>query len=279
MLPEAPVYFFNLCTCLLRIYELKTMIHLQENIRFLRKQKGLTQGQLADELGIKRSVIGAYEEGRAVPKLLVIQQMSILFELSIDQLLTIDLANEKGGKPSSNLKVLATVVDAENEERISIVPIKASAGYLNGLADPEYVAELAHFAMPVAELSGGRSYRVFQIKGDSMLPVPSGAYIFCDYVEALNGIRDGKPYIVITADEGVVYKRVYNHVDEDGTLLLKSDNEEFEPYSLHVKEVMELWQAIGFLTFDLPEPAKLDIDQLSSMVLKMKTEIKHLKDN
>ena len=255
------------------------MIHLQENIRFLRKQKGLTQGQLADKLGIKRSLIGAYEEGRAVPKLLVIQQISLLFELSIDQLLTIDLENEKGGKPTSNFKVLATVVDADNEERICIVPVKASAGYLNGLADPEYVAELSHFAMPVSELSGGKSYRVFQIKGDSMLPVPPGSYIFCDYIEAINGIRDGKPYIIITADEGIVYKRVFNHVEQDGTLLLKSDNEDYEPYSIHINNVLEIWQAIGFLTFDLPEPSKLDIDQLSSIVLKMKGEINQLKGN
>lgn len=255
------------------------MIHLQENIRFCRKQKGITQGQLADELGIKRSLIGAYEEGRAVPKLLVIQQMSLLFGLSIDQLLTVDLPKEEGVPVKSNLKVLTTVVDSNNEERISIVPVKASAGYLNGLADPEYVAELSHFAMPVAELSGGKSYRVFQIKGDSMLPVPPGSYIFCDYVEALNGIRDGKPYVVITGDEGVVYKRIYNHVEEDGTLLLKSDNEAYEPYSIAIQNVMEVWQAIGFLTFDLPEPSKMDIDQLSSMVLKMKDEIKQLKEN
>lgn len=255
------------------------MIHLQGNIRFLRKQKGFTQGQLADELGIKRSLVGAYEEGRAVPKLLVIQQLALLFKLSIDHLLTVDLTNEKGRIPKSNLRVLSTVVDSNNEERICIVPVKASAGYLNGLADPEYVAELSHFAMPVSELSGGKSYRVFQIKGDSMLPVPPGSYVFCDYVEALNGIRDGKCYIVITADEGIVYKRVYNNVDEDGTLLLKSDNEEYEPYSVDVSTVLEVWQAIGFLSFDLPEPTKMDIDQLSSMVLKMKAEINQLKDN
>ena len=255
------------------------MIYLQENIRFLRKQKGMTQGQLADELGIKRSLIGAYEEGRAVPKLLIIQQISLFFGLSIDQLLTIDLSKEEIKPAKNNLKVLATVVDTNNNERICIVPIKASAGYLNGLANPEYVAELSHFAMPVGELSGEKTYRVFQIKGDSMLPVPSGAYIFCDYVEAVNGIRNGKPYIVITSDEGIVYKRVFNHVDEDGTLLLKSDNEEYEPYTIDIQDVLEIWQAIGFLTFDLPEPSKLDIDQLSSMVLKMKDEIKQLKQN
>jgi transcriptional regulator with XRE-family HTH domain len=254
------------------------MIYLQQNIRFLRKQKGLTQGQLADELGIKRSLIGAYEEGRAVPKLLVIQQLSLLFGLSIDRLLTVDLSREKV-LPGSDFRVLSTVVDSNNEERISIVPVKASAGYLNGLADPEYVAELPHFALPVSELSQGLTYRVFQIKGDSMLPVPPGSYIFCSYVESFSGIRDGKPYIVITADEGIVYKRVYNHVADDGTLLLKSDNEEYEPYSIQANTVLEVWQALGFLTFELPEPEKIDMGKLSSMVFKMQDEINRLKND
>ena len=254
------------------------MIYLQDNIRYLRKQKGLTQGQLANELGIKRSLVGAYEEGRGVPKLLVIQQLSLLFKTSIDHLLTVDLSKETVMPVKYKLKVLATVVDTQNEERICIVPVKASAGYLTGLADPEYVAELPHFALPVAELSQGKTYRVFQIKGDSMLPVPPGAYIFCDYVESLDGIRNGKPYVVLTANEGVVYKRVYNHVDDDGTLLLKSDNEEYEPYSVPISEVLEVWQAIGFLTFDLPEPNKMDIDKLSAMMLKMQEDLKHLKN-
>jgi len=254
------------------------MIYLQQNIKFLRKQKGLTQGQLADKLGIKRAVIGAYEEGRAVPKLLVIQQMSLLFGLSIDRLLTVDLSKEKV-LPASDFRVLSTVVDANNEERISIVPVKASAGYLNGLADPEYVAELPHFALPVSELSQGLTYRVFQIKGDSMLPVPSGSYIFCSYVESFSGIHDGKPYIIITADEGIVYKRVYNHVDDAGTLLLKSDNEEYEAYSIQANTVLEVWQALGFLTFELPEPEKIDMGKLSSMVFKMQEEINKLKNS
>ncbi|HKM93248.1 MAG TPA: LexA family transcriptional regulator [Prolixibacteraceae bacterium] len=252
------------------------MIYIQENIRFLRRYKGWTQEQLAERLGIKRPLIGAYEEGRAVPKLMVIQQISMLFGISIDCLLTVDLSKEKA-LPASDFRVLSTVVDANNEERVSIVPLKASAGYLNGLADPEFVAELPHFAIPVAEMSQGRSYRVFQIKGDSMLPVPSGAYVFCDYVEAFSGIRDGKTYVVVTANEGIAYKRVYNHVNEYNSLLLKSDNEAYEPYTVQASEVLELWQAIGFLTFDLPEPNKVDVEALSSMVLKLQADIRGIK--
>lgn len=254
------------------------MIYLQENIKFLRKKKSWTQGDLAGELGIKRSLIGAYEEGRAVPKLSVIQQMALLFDLSIDQLLTVNWANEKVFPPKSNLKVLSTVVDTNNEERICIVPVKASAGYLNGLADPEYVAELPHFALPVNELMHGSTYRVFQIKGDSMLPVTSGSYIFCNYVESLNGIRNGKAYVVITADEGIVYKRVFNRVEEDGTLLLKSDNVAYDPYSVPVHQVLEVWQAIGFLSFEIPEPDEMDLNKLSALVFKMQEEIKQLKE-
>lgn len=253
------------------------MIHLQENIRFLRKQNGMTQGQLADKLGIKRSLIGAYEEGRAVPKLLIIQQLSLVFQTSIDQLLTVDLSSSGNINVGNNLKILTTVVDKYNEERICIVPVKASAGYLNGRADPEYVAELPHFTIPVAEMAKARTYRVFQIKGDSMLPIPSGAYIFCDYVESIEGVRDGKPYVIITANDGIVYKRIQNQVNEKGSFLLKSDNEEYTPYSVPIDEVLEIWQAIGFLTFELPEPERIDIDTLSSMVIKMQKEIKNLK--
>ncbi|HPR33250.1 MAG TPA: helix-turn-helix domain-containing protein [Prolixibacteraceae bacterium] len=253
------------------------MIYLQQNIRHLRKQNNLTQEQLADKLGIKRALIGAYEEGRAVPRLLVIQQLSLLFGISIDRLLTVDLVVQPPHLGNPELKVLTTIVDAHNEERICIVPVKAAAGYLTGFSDPEYVAELPHFALPVAELSQGRTYRVFQIRGDSMLPVPSGAYIFCDYVEALNGIRDGKPYVIITADDGIVYKRVYNRVSNDGTLLLKSDNEEYAPYSIPASQVLEVWQALGFLTFDLPEPDDRNLEKLSSMVYKMQEELNRLK--
>lgn len=254
------------------------MIYLQNNLRFLRKQKEWTQGQLADKLGIKRALIGAYEEGRAVPKLLVIQQLSLIFDLSIDQLLTLDLSQENYPSVQNNLRVLSTVVDSQNEERICIVPVKASAGYLNGLSDPEFVAELPHFALPVKELSQQRTYRVFQIIGDSMLPVPDGAYIFCAYVEALNGIRNGKPYVVITANEGIVYKRVFMQSEENGKLLLKSDNSQYAPYSIEATEVLEVWQALGFLTFDLPEPAEMDLNTLTTMVYNLQGELNQLKN-
>lgn len=262
------------------------MIYLKENMKFLRKQRAMTQGRLADLLDSKRSLIGSYEEGRGVPKLSIIRRMAEIFEVSMDNLLAVDLsqkisevgrpktedANDIGGKW---LKVLSVVVTPENNELISIVPVKASAGYLNGRADAEYMEQLPHFSMPVAELSQGRSYRVFQIKGDSMLPVPPGSYIFCDYVEEATDIREGKPYVLITSDEGIVYKRIF--LLNENQLQLKSDNPEYEPYTVETTSVLEIWRALGFLSFELPEPDALNMQKLSSVVAKMQEELAKMK--
>lgn len=269
------------------------MIYLKENMKFLRKQRAMTQGQLADLLDSKRSLIGSYEEGRGVPKLSIIRRMAEIFEVSMDDLLAVDLS-QKGlevGRQKSEakrlesrdandigikgLKVISVVVTPENDERISIVPVKASAGYLNGRADAGYMEQLPHFSMPVAELSQGRSYRVFQIKGDSMLPVPPGSYIFCDYVEEATDIREGKPYVLITSDEGIVYKRIF--LPGENQLQLKSDNPEYEPYAVETTSVLEIWRALGFLSFELPEPDALNVQKLSTAVAKMQEELAKMK--
>jgi transcriptional regulator with XRE-family HTH domain len=257
------------------------MIYLKENMKYLRKQKAMTQGDLAEKLDVKRSHIGSYEEGRGVPKLSVIKQMAELFGVSMDELLSIDLSTVQPAaisqQPSASqpgLKLLSIVVTPDNEERITIVPVKASAGYLNGRADMEYMERLPNFSMPVAELSKGKTYRVFQIKGDSMLPVPPGSYIFCDYVEHISGIREGKPYVLITADEGIVYKRIFQ--PNENQLLLKSDNPEYEPYTIDTSSVFEIWKALGFLSFELPEPDALSVQKLSNVVAKLQEEVARL---
>ncbi|HSZ24085.1 MAG TPA: helix-turn-helix transcriptional regulator, partial [Cytophagaceae bacterium] len=60
------------------------MTLISENIKFLRKQQGLTQEQMSERLGIKRSLLGAYEEGRAEPNLNCLLLISKLFELPVE---------------------------------------------------------------------------------------------------------------------------------------------------------------------------------------------------
>ncbi|MGV8139431.1 MAG: XRE family transcriptional regulator [Mangrovibacterium sp.] len=255
------------------------MYRIANNIRYLRKLNKLTQGDLADQLEMKRSLIGSYEEGRAVPKIVVLKQLATLFDLSIDQLVSCDF--EADGLPQPELKpspqILPIVVDQNNEELISIVPVKASAGYLNGYADQEYIGSLPRFSMPVPELSAGKTFRVFQIKGDSMLPIQPGSYLFCEYVESVSSVREGEIYIIITREEGLVCKRVFLH--EDHQLLLKSDNPEYTPYLIDGRSVIELWKAKGVLSFELQKPDNSQVNHISDVLREVREEIRRLRNN
>src|SRR6185369_15226233 len=140
-----------------------------------------------------------------------------------------------------NLRVLAITVDDENKENIEMIPAKAAAGYLTGYADPEYIQELNKFRLPFLPVG---TYRAFEIKGDSMLPVQPGSVIVGEYVDNWKQIKDGHTYIVLSKHDGIVFKRLFNQIEENGTLILRSDNTSYPAYSIKVDEVLEVWKAV-----------------------------------
>lgn len=229
-------------------------MYLSENIKYLRKQAGYTQAELASHLGLNRPVIGAYEEGRAEPRIQTLQLMSVFFGYSIDQLLELDLSTGliKTDARGRSLRVLPIAVDANDQERVTLVPVRAAAGYLQGYGDMDFVGSLSHFSMPFPELPSDRSYRVFQIKGDSMQPIPSGSYIIGEYVQDWTSIKPDERCILLTRDEGIVFKRLKS--DESGKqYTLLSDNPDYAPYTIHADQILELWKARGMFCFDLNE--------------------------
>ncbi|TAE56368.1 MAG: XRE family transcriptional regulator, partial [Bacteroidetes bacterium] len=177
----------------------KDNIHIGKNIKHLRKLRGLTQQDLADILAIRRSNIGAYEEGRATPRYETLQSMAKHFEISVDRLLSEDLtklsekeireSNQKpGDKNGTTARIIAITVDKQGKDNVTLVPVKASAGYLNGYADPEYFDSLPTLSLPML---GPGSFRGFEIKGDSMNPLPEGSIVVGELVESLDQIKDG----------------------------------------------------------------------------------------
>lgn len=253
---------------------------VDNNLKFLRKKSGFTQAQLAEKLNIKRSLIGAYEEGRAEPKLSTLVNMARLFDVSLDQLVTLELSKtdlEKNIEPETGpgkLRVLAITVDKHDRENIELVPHKASAGYLNGYSDPEFIEELPKFRLPMLNTSG--THRAFEIKGDSMLPITSGTVIIGKYIEDWSQIKDGTPCILVSQDEGVVFKRVYNKIKSEATLKLHSDNPVFLPYELSVDNIFEIWEAKAYISSSFPI-ADFSISKLTSIVMDLQQEVIKLK--
>lgn len=66
-------------------------MYIGKNINHLRKSTGLTQADLADRIGKTKGVIVEYEKGRSVPPASTLIQLSEIFEVSIDELLNIDI--------------------------------------------------------------------------------------------------------------------------------------------------------------------------------------------
>ena len=256
------------------------------NLRYLRKKHNLTQDELAGKIGANRSAIGSYEEGRATPRLGAIMQISCLFRIRIDELISVDLSTTpedqlKSFRPrmqGNDIRVLATVINGANREQVSVVPVQASAGYLSGYADTEFVGQLPAFELPIPEMSAERTYRMFQIKGDSMLPVKSGSYIICEYVENWMHVKDGQAYVVLTETEGVVYKRLFNRIDDDGTFLFVSDNPAYEPYAIPPQDILEVWKAKGVLAFGMDDDASREITSLKSELAELAAEVERIKN-
>ncbi len=254
---------------------------VSENIKFLRKREGLTQEQMAERLKIKRSLLGAYEEGRADPRINNLVKFSEIFHVSIDRLINVNLAesheHKRTGKDREprDLKVLTITVDRGNRENIELVPQKAAAGYLNGYADPEFIEELPKFRLPM--LSDQATYRAFEISGDSMLPLKDGAIVIGRYVEHPDDIVKDRTYILVTAGEGIVYKRIY----KDGSrLILVSDNKIYDPYEIDTADILEIWEATAYISLDIPGPGdddQLTLNKIAKIVLDLQQEVIKLK--
>lgn len=259
------------------------MSYLNHNIKYLRKEKGYTQSVLAQKIDVKRSLIGAYEECRAEPKIATIQKLSYLFGISLDEIINHDLSKEGSAQyvdaQGKTLRILPIAVDEQQNEKITAVPVKAEAGYAQSYADPEYISELPSFSLPLEELFQDQTTRLFQISGDSMLPIVSGSYMISSYVDNWENLKEGICYIVVTRDQGVVYKRVSKHPDK-AALILTSDNTIYEPFELALKDILEIWKAEGCISFDLPSPAQetsSQLDQLTKMVLQLQQDMTVLK--
>jgi len=261
-------------------------MYFASNIKILRKRKGRTQDEAAYALNLKRSTLSGYENGIAQPGIGILISFSGYFNVSIDTLLKIDISRltesqlgelERGYDAyirGSNLRVLATTVGKDNSENIELVAEKAKAGYATGYADPEYIGELPVFRLPF--LSDKHKYRTFQLRGDSMLPIPDGSWVTGEYLQDWLNIRSGSACVVFTIDDGIVFKIVENNIKNEGKLVLYSLNPLYEPYEVHISEVKEIWKFVNYISNELPEPV-IPEKQLIQTVAGMKHDLERLK--
>ncbi len=242
-----------------------------QNLKYLRKLRGWTQEEFANKLGIKRSLIGAYEEERADPRIDILEIVGDIFKLSLDELLLKDLSDTGGSYLAKRRQ--QKMMSAERN-LIHFVPVKAAAGYLAGYADSEFIDELNTFTLPM--LAGG-NYRAFEIIGDSMLPTPSGSIIVGEKVDGgIDDIKNNMAYIVVSRNEGIVYKRIVKSNKAKNKLTLVSDNPQYQPYRVNADDRVELWQAQSVIS-KVTVQQRWDVNSLANLVNNLQDQVSTLK--
>lgn len=261
-------------------------MEIGNNLKLLRKRLKKSQEEVANDLKLTRSSYSGYENGVAQPSLESLIHLSKYYKVSIDDLVKKNFATYNENELSKidqgvnidlkgqKLRVLASAVDSENEELIELVSVKASAGYTSGYADPDYIKVLPTFHLPF--LSKDRKYRSFPIKGDSMPPVVDGSYVVGEYLQNWMSIRKGTPCIVITKDDGILFKVVHNMLESNQSFQLCSTNTFYKPFMVHVNDILEIWKFVNYISPELPD-VRMDDNDLSKSLKELQKEVHEIK--
>jgi len=256
-----------------------------ENIKILRKRKGKSQEEVAAALGLNRSTYSGYENNIAQPNLDNILQISKYYGLSIEELITKDFSMFKEvdwriltdraeqRMKGTELRILAAVVNMNNDELIEVIPEKASAGYTSGYADPEFFADFPTLSLPF--LSKNKKYRAFPIHGDSMPPVSQGSIVVGEFVQDWTSMKSGDQFIFVTKSEGIVFKSLGLSKEKPGLLTLISTNLNYEPYEIPFSELLEAWKFVCYISKELPEMVP-DEQSLLSSIRNLQMDVKQL---
>ena len=230
---------------------------LAQRIKNLRKELGLNQTEFAQRVGITQTSLSQIEGEKNGISYDVYK--AIVSEFAVDPIWLMDgvgsmfLLSDRAQSRSDKFGALPLVIqiDSDLEENIVMVDKKAAAGYLQHQQDPEFIAKLPSFRLPGYS---GKTFRAFEIMGDSMLPgICPKDMIVGSYVESLNDIKNGRVYIVVTHDGSIVAKRVTSLGND--LFELKSDNTIYEPYAVKAEDIGQIWKAESRITREFDKPS------------------------
>lgn len=250
---------------------------LPANLRHLRKKIGLTQEEMALELDLKKSTYASYEndDGNTPPSktLYLIAQK---FGISMMSLFDIDytlLGTQDTLRISDQETYFPVSVDLNGTELVDLVPatFQAQAGYLRDYSDPGYIQSLPKINWDMGTYESGTK-RIFQISGDSMLPIPSQSYIL-GVRKSYDEIINGQTYVVVT-NQDILYKRI----KKDGKkILLLSDNTLYPPQSILADEILQYWKALKAIV-DIPESPTINLDDMQNTIKDTNEKVQQVLD-
>ena len=213
------------------------------NLKILRKRKGVSQQDIADYLGIVRSAYGFYETGKRDPSTDILQKLSDYFEVSIDTI----LGREELTEPFGRQIVEKPELVFEDEVMLPIVG-SLRCGYGHS-GEPYYI--IGHKGVPVSYVKKwGKDLVLCEAIGDSMSPTirPRDLMVCCP-----GDWWDDGLIVVITVNDSDTVKRIYHA--PDGGIDLVPDNPSYKTMHYSPQDIQEQHIAVlgHVLTFIPPD--------------------------
>jgi len=174
-----------------------------DRLRSRRKEKGLTQRELARRLGVTQQAVAKWEAGQAAPEPATIARLADLFSVSADYLLGVTDAIPHPG-PVAGVEVMGSV----------------RAGY-GGLAMEEPLG------MEPAAVKDPAQYRYLVVRGDSMEPLIRPGDLAL--VRLQSTLQNGELGVFIYGNEEATLKR---YRQEGDTVTLEPFNDAYPPITL-----------------------------------------------
>lgn len=263
------------------------MEHIDIKIKAIIQHFGLNNFSFSKRIGVTGTTIDSIVNGRPQPDgsrkktkpgYDVLSAIIHEFDINPDYLFgrSAEMASGVITQPQGYSGIPQVVaVNAVGEENVVYVPIKARAGYLDGYGDTEYIETLPSFHMP--HLTNG-TYRCFEVQGNSMVRTFfDGDLVFGKYVEDLSDIKDGRVYVIVSKNDGIVLKRTINRITERGKLILKSDNTDgnYPTYTMNVEDIMEVWYVTMYASKQMPEPVDVyhRLHELESKMVELEDQL------
>ena len=237
------------------------MSYIGKNIRKIRHLKGLNQSQFADIFGLTRASIGAYEEGRAEPKISTIIEIANHFSISVDLLLKKELkVNEL-----SRFDIFSDELGSDKAKdysrqgptTIPIVVPKAFPDYIKDHAKEDFINTLPSIESHPMVMRGERLFEVdTQALANETGDIREGDLLICSRIDPKrpDRIEEGQVHVVVTNQE-VQIRRVRA---SGKSLELFTNHPDYPAVTVAQSKVVELWKAQGVISYQLHVPSQTE---------------------
>jgi hypothetical protein len=151
---------------------------------------------------------------------------------------------------------------------VSIVKKNQSAEYLSKRLQSGFINSLDKMTLP--NLDNHKTYRAFEANEEFNF---ENALLIGELLFDTNEMIDGKNYLLVSSNHGIMYRRIFNQLRTRGTILLSSDNINIPTVELKAKEIIEIWHIIAFLSYNMPKP-QASLSAIKQLVNELQDELK-----